>query len=57
MVGCAKEDIVLYINQKKHPNFADLLTKFDIENDTPQHWLDLQKQLLNAHWLQQHPDT
>ena len=57
MVGCVKEDIVLYINQKKHPNYADYLTKFNITDDTPQQWLDLQTQLLDASWLQNHPDT
>ena len=52
-----KEDIVLYINQKRHTNFADCLTKFNITDDTPQMWLDLQTQILNANWLQKHPDT
>ena len=52
-----KRTLSYILTRKKHANSADLLTKFDIENDTPQYWLDLQKQLINAHWLQQHPDT
>ena len=48
---------ILFINQKRHINFADYLTKFNITEDTPQMWLDLQKQLIEAKWLQEHPDT
>ena len=57
IIGCQKQDIVLYINQKRHTNFADCLTKFNIIDDTPQMWLDLQIQILDAKWLQKHPDT
>ena len=41
IIGCQKQDIVLYINQKRHTNCADCLTKFNIIDDTPQMWLDL----------------
>ena len=47
----------IYQSEKKHPNYADYLTKFNITDDTPQQWLDLQTQLLDAIWLQNHPDT
>ena len=34
-----KEDAYLFINQKYFFNPADLLTKFSLEKDTPQHWM------------------
>ena len=36
-------------------NYADLLTKFDIQKQTPSVWIDLQLQIMRAEWLQRHP--
>ena len=32
----------------------DLLTKFDLQKDTADHWFNLQTTLIQADWLQEH---
>ena len=50
-----KEDIVRFLQQKVYFNPADLLSKFDLEQDTVDSWV-LKSQLLSKpYWLQKHP--
>ena len=50
-----KQDIPLYLDQKCRTNFADLLTKFSLESETPEKWLELQRRLLQPSWMLPHP--
>ena len=50
-----KDSIPLFIDQAVNINFADYATKFNLESDSPEHWNSLQRKLLEAKWLQQHP--
>merc|ERR1712055_1036408 len=52
-----KDTIACFLNQNKRQNMADLISKHDLINDTPELWLKLQKELLNPQWLQKHPST
>ena len=36
-------------------NFADYMTKFDLNNDKPEKWYELQQRLLEPSWLLTHP--
>ena len=56
MTGQNKQDIPLFINQTLRTNFADFLTKFNLELDTPATWLEYQRRLLTPNWLQTHPN-
>jgi len=47
-----KEQIPLFLNQKVRVNFADWLTKFNL-NDSPEKWAEIQKRLLQPSWLLQ----
>ena len=54
-VTLTKDDIPLWINQKERLNFADLLTKFHLQNDSVDKWVKHQETILKAEWLQEHP--
>ena len=42
IMGQQKQDIPLFIDQKVQTNFADYMTKFDLINDRPEKWYELQ---------------
>ena len=50
-----KEDIIFWINQKDHPYPVDKLSKFDIDKDGVDKWMELDKCVLVLDWLQKHP--
>ena len=52
-----KEEIVQFLQQKVYSNLADLLTKFDLEQDSVDDWMLKSKQLFEPDWLQNHPNT
>ena len=45
------------MQQKVYSNPADLLTKFDLEQDSVDDWILKSKQLFEPLWLQNHPKT
>ena len=47
--------MVHFINRKNHINVADLLTKFQIHEDSPELWLQYQNNIINPQWLQKDP--
>ena len=55
ITGQQKQDIPWFINQRKRVNFADYMTKFDLTNDMPDLWLELQFCMLTPGWLLEHP--
>ena len=57
MTPVIKDDIAIWINQKVRCNFADLLTKFQLDTDSTDRWIKLQEKLIQASWLQTHPST
>ena len=50
-----KEDMVLFIDQKKYLNPADLISKFNIHHETVEMWIEKTKTLFAPDWLQRHP--
>ena len=50
-----KQDIPLFIDQKVWTKFADYIMKFDLKNDKPEKWYELQQRLLEPNWLLTHP--
>ena len=52
-----KEEIIQFLQQKVYSNPADLLTKFDLEQDSVDDWILKSKQLFEPLWLQNHPKT
>ena len=47
--------MVLFIDQKKYLNPADLISKFNIHHETVELWIDKAKKMFAPDWLQQHP--
>ena len=50
-----KEDIVRFLQQKIYFNPADLLSKFDLEQDSIDSWVLKSQKLFKPQWLQKHP--
>ena len=50
-----KEDIVRFLQQKIYSNPADLLSKFDLDQDTVESWVIKSQKLFKPIWLQKHP--
>merc|ERR1712115_344996 len=50
-----KEDMVLFIDQKKYLNPADLISKFNIHHNTVEQWIQKTKKMFAPDWLQRHP--
>ena len=50
-----KEDIVRFLQQKIYFNPADLLSKFDLDQDTIDSWILKSQKLFRPQWLQKHP--
>ena len=55
LVTQPKESIYLYIDQRLRPNMADYLTKYNLQKDQPQLWLEFQRRILNPSWMVPHP--
>ena len=50
-----KEDIIRFLQQKIYYNPADLLSKFDLEQDSVDSWVLKLQMLFRPQWLQKHP--
>ena len=50
-----KQNIPLFLDQRKRQNYADILTKFNVEKQTPALWFEYQLRLLQPQWLSKHP--
>ena len=52
-----KEELPLFLDQSIRVNFADYLTKYNLDKEQPKFWLELQRRILTLHWLLPHPST
>ena len=57
ITGQQNKEFVHWIDQKRWPNPADLLSKFCLETDTVESWVSKAKEVLKPGWLQNHSDT
>ena len=57
ITGQQNKEFVHWIDQKRWPNPADLLSKFCLETDTVESWLSKAEEVLKPGWLQSHSDT
>ena len=54
MKGLAKKDITFYVRSEN--NVTNLLTKFNLQEDSVDHWFKLQQKIFNHPLLNTHPE-
>ena len=57
MTGQQKQDCIFWFDQKDRINPADLLSKFNLNDDTADLWLHKTKTVLNTDWLKVNPHS